>query len=159
MFIHGTQPIWPSSFMVHGWCDCVKSWYGAGATSFIHGAALMSFGMRLVWFCTVYTIAVLRSRDVYPGSWFLSIPDPGSQIPDPKQQQKRRVKTKYFSYLFLVATNITKLKKFYFWTGEEKNLGQFTKNYQNWSHLVIRRQISKSTKVTLWDWCDSLNLP
>jgi hypothetical protein len=27
---------------------------------------------------------VLRIRDVYPGSWFLPIPDPGSRIPDPK---------------------------------------------------------------------------
>jgi hypothetical protein len=48
VFIHGTRPTWPSSFLVHGWCDCVKSWYGAGVTSFIHGVELMSFGMQLV---------------------------------------------------------------------------------------------------------------
>jgi hypothetical protein len=28
--------------------------------------------------------SVWRIRDVYPGSFFLPIPDPGSRIPDPK---------------------------------------------------------------------------
>jgi hypothetical protein len=32
-------------------------------------------------------VPVLRIRDVYPGSWFLPIPDPGSRIQ--KRQQKR----------------------------------------------------------------------
>ncbi len=41
--------------------------------------------------------SVLRLRDVYPGSWFLPIPDPGSRISDlgsqiQKQQKKREVK-------------------------------------------------------------------
>ena len=31
----------------------------------------------------------MRIRDVYPGSWFLPIPDPGSGIPDPKIATKR----------------------------------------------------------------------
>jgi hypothetical protein len=39
-------------------------------------------------------IAVLRIRDVYPGSCFLSIPDPGSQIPDlttvPKEEGEKK---------------------------------------------------------------------
>ncbi len=40
-----------------------------------------------VGYGTGYPVAVLQFRDVYPGSWFLSIPDlgspiPGSRIPD-----------------------------------------------------------------------------
>jgi hypothetical protein len=39
---------------------------------------------------------VLRFRDVYPGSWFLPFPDPGS-----KNSNKREVKKNYLSYLFM----------------------------------------------------------
>ncbi len=42
--------------------------------------------------------AVLRIGEVYPWSWFLSIPDPGSR--NQKQQQKRGVKTILLSFLF-----------------------------------------------------------
>ena len=66
-------------------------------------------------------IAVLRIRDVYPGSripdpdfYPSRIPDPGSRISDPgsriqKQQQKREVKKKLVVIPFYVATNFTKL--------------------------------------------------
>ncbi len=47
---------------------------------------------------------------VCPGSCFLPIPDPGSRIPDSKQQQKRGVKKKFVVIPFFVATNFTKLK-------------------------------------------------
>jgi hypothetical protein len=79
--------------------------------------------------------ALLRSWDVYPGSRILNfspsrIPDLGSR--NQKQQQKRGVKKKLVVLLvpFFVATNITKLKIILFWTGEEKNSGQFIKNYK-----------------------------
>ncbi len=42
--------------------------------------------------------SVSRIRDVYPWSWFLPIPDPGSRIQ--KQEQKRGVKTNFLLYLF-----------------------------------------------------------
>ncbi len=56
------------------------------------------------WNYLFYT--VLRIRDVYPGSWFLSIPDPGSK----KQQQQRGVK-KFVVLPIFVATKITKFNK------------------------------------------------
>jgi hypothetical protein len=52
---------------------------------------------------------VLRIRDVYPGSRFLSILDPESRIPDPKSSKRSRGK-KLVALPFFVATNITKLK-------------------------------------------------
>jgi hypothetical protein len=54
--------------------------------------------------------SVLRIRDVYPGSWFLPIPDPGSRIPDPKTAIKERGEKKLVVIPFFVAINFTKLK-------------------------------------------------
>jgi hypothetical protein len=51
-------------------------------------------------------VAVLRIRDVYPGSRILIFTHPGSRIQ--KQQQKREVK-KLVVIPFYVATNVTKL--------------------------------------------------
>jgi hypothetical protein len=64
-----------------------------------------------------YLHAVLRIRDVYPGSWILifthprsQIPDPGSRIPDPKTATKEGGEKKFVVVPFYVATNFTKLK-------------------------------------------------
>jgi hypothetical protein len=61
--------------------------------------------------------AVLRIRDVYPGSRILifthpgsQIPDPGSRIPDPKTGRKERGEKKLVVKHFFVATNFTKCK-------------------------------------------------
>jgi hypothetical protein len=56
---------------------------------------------------------VLRIKDFYPGSWFLSITDGETRIQ--QQQQKRSGKTNFFP-TFVVATNIKILKLFYIWT-------------------------------------------
>jgi hypothetical protein len=48
-------------------------------------------------------------------------------IPDPKKTTKEEGE-KICSPTFFVATNITKLKIILFRKGEEKHLGQFTKN-------------------------------
>ncbi len=60
--------------------------------------------------------AVLRIRDVYPGSRILifthpgsRIPDPGTRIPDPKTATKERGEKKLVVIPFYVATNFTKL--------------------------------------------------
>jgi hypothetical protein len=77
---------------------------------------------------------MLRIRDVYPESRILIFIYPGSRIPDfgSNKSNKRgeRKKFVFLPYLF-VATNITILKLILFlnWR-EEKNLGQFTKNYR-----------------------------
>ncbi len=55
-------------------------------------------------------------------------PDPGSRIQ--KQQQKRRMKNFFLSYLFLKTQISQHGKLFYFWNVEEKNLSQFSKNYR-----------------------------
>ncbi len=63
------------------------------------------------------------------GSWFLSIPYPCSRIPDPKTVTKERGEKKFVDPPFFCSHEYHKVIN-YFWTGEEKNLGQFTKNYR-----------------------------
>ncbi len=60
-----------------------------------------------------------------PGSGFLPIPDPGS-----KNSSKRVGWKKFVVIPFLVATNSQNWKLFYFWNAEEKNFGQFSKNFR-----------------------------
>ena len=91
-----------------------------------------------------------------------SVADPGclSRIPDPdfypsrildprswnqKQQQKRGVRKNLLS--FFLETNITKWKLFYFWSGEEQNLGQFTKNCRTFYPKIV----IKLSKIWVWD--------
>jgi hypothetical protein len=71
---------------------------------------------------------VLRIRDVYPGSRILIFNS--SRILDLKTATKERGEKKIIFIPFFEATNFTKLKLFYFWNAEEKNLGQFSKNYR-----------------------------
>jgi hypothetical protein len=82
-------------------------------------------------------VPVLRIRDVYPGSWFLTIPDPGSQIsdlgsriPDPKTSTKERGEKNNSCHTCFGTINFAKLKLFYFWNTEEKDVGQVSKNYR-----------------------------
>ena len=66
--------------------------------------------------CKIHLVpcsAVLRIRDVYPGSGFFFIPDPGSRISDPKSNQhKMREKIKLvvlpFFKLFNFLSKLTK---------------------------------------------------
>ncbi len=74
---------------------------------------------------TSHFLAVLRIRDVYPGSWFLPIPDPGS-----KNSNKREGWKKICCHTFFVATNFTNLKIILFLKCWRKNLGQFSNNYR-----------------------------
>ncbi len=59
-----------------------------------------------------------------PGSWFLSIPDPGS-----KNSKLRGVKL------------------FYFWNAEEKNLGKFWRKYRTFYPKIVTRL----SKICVWD--------
>jgi hypothetical protein len=54
--------------------------------------------------------AVLRIRDVYPGSRIVIFFHLGSQIPDPKTATKERGEKKFVVLSFFVATKITKWK-------------------------------------------------
>jgi hypothetical protein len=92
------------------------------AAGFSDAAWVPSFVVSLLLQSLQFTIdnlafaAVLRIRDVYPGSRILifthpgsRIPDLGSRIPDPKTATKERGGKKLVVIPFYVATNFTKL--------------------------------------------------
>ncbi len=69
---------------------------------------------------------VWRIRDVYPGSWFLPIPDPGS-----KNSNKREGWKKNCCHTFLCCHKFHKIENYFmFEVLKKKNLGQFSKNYR-----------------------------
>ncbi len=67
-------------------------------------------GSDLCWAGSVFFLSK-AARDVYPGSWLLTIPDPGSN-----KNKKRRGK-KFVVLPFLVTINFTKSNFFVFLTG------------------------------------------
>ncbi len=90
-----------------------------------------------------------RIRD--PGSWFLPIPDTGSRIsdtgsrisdPGSQNSNKREGWKFFFCNCFLFSNKFHKIEHyiFWFWKAEEKNLGQFSKNffYPKNCHLALK---------------------
>jgi hypothetical protein len=83
------------------------------------------------------------------------IPDPDFypfRIPDPKPATKERGEKSFFVKPFFVGTNFTKLKIFFFFSAEEKNLGQFSKNYRTF-YPKICHQVLKNMGLGsgIWD--------
>ncbi len=72
--------------------------------------------------------AALRIQDVYPGSWFLPIPDPGPRIQ--KQQQKRGWK-KICCHNYLCSHKFHKIANYFsFEVLKKKIWANFQKNYR-----------------------------
>ncbi len=76
-------------------------------------------------------VSVLRIRDVYPVSWFFSIPDPGS-----KNINKREGWKKFVVLHFFVATKIAKLKIILIFELVEK---KFWANLQRITELLPKK--------------------
>jgi hypothetical protein len=79
----------------------------------------------------------------------LRIPDPDIypfRIPNPKTAEKERGEKKFVVKPFLVATNFTNLKLFYFLNAEEKNVGQFSTNYRRNYRTFYTKNLSLSSK-------------
>ncbi len=80
--------------------------------------------------------SVLRIRDVYPGSWFLPIPDLGS-----KNSNKREGWKKICSHKF------HKIENYFSFEVLEKNLGKFSKNYRTF----YPKNVTKLLKIRVRD--------
>jgi hypothetical protein len=95
----------------------------------------------------MFFAAVLRIRDVYPGSRILiythpgsRIPDLGSRIPDPKTGRKERGEKKNFVKHFFLATNFTKCKIIQFLNCSRK---KFVPNFKElWNFLPKKLSLS-----------------
>ncbi len=90
---------------------------------------------------------MLRIRDVYPGSWFLPIPDPGSWISDPgsKNSNKREGWKKLVVITFYVATNFTKLQIILVLKCWRKKFGPILKEF------FTQKIVNKLSKIWVWD--------
>ncbi len=73
--------------------------------------------------------------DFYPSR----IPDPGARISDlEKQKSKREGWKKICCHIFFFSHKYHKIENYFtFWTGEENNLGQFTKNYRTFTQKIV----------------------
>ncbi len=84
---------------------------------------------------------MLQIRKVYPGSWFFSTPDPGSNTAT-KEEGKQICSTYFCVHKYHKVKNI-----FNIWTGTEKNVSQFTKNYSTFMQNIV----TKSSQIWVWD--------
>ncbi len=89
------------------------------------------------------------SRIPDPGSWFLPIPDPGSQISDPgsKNSNKRDGWKKFVIIPFLWPQISQHCKLVHFFNVEEKNLANFKKIIE----LFTQKIVTKLSKIWVRD--------
>ncbi len=85
---------------------------------------------------------VLRIRDIYPGSWFLPIPDPGS-----KNSNKREGWKKICCHTFFVATNFSKLNIIFFLIWQRKIWATFQRIIEVFTQIIV----TKLSKIWVWD--------
>ncbi len=99
-------------------------------------------------------LAVLRIRDVYPGSWFLPIPDPGSRIPDQKTATKERGEKKLLSYMFC-SHKFHKTENYFVFELLKKKIWA---NFQRIIELFMQKIVIKLSKIWFWDPGSGKNL-
>ncbi len=86
---------------------------------------------------------MLRSRDVYPGSWFLPIPDPGS-----KNSNKRKGWKKICCHNFLCSHKFHKIANYFSFEVVKKNIWA---NFQRIIELFTQKIVTKLSKIWIWD--------
>ena len=98
--------------------------------------------------------AVLWIRDVYPGSRFLLIPnpgsrisDPGSRIPDAKIATKERGE-KNFCLTFLFSLKCHKIEQYFSFEVLKKKIWA---NFQRIIELFTKKIVKKLFKIWSWD--------
>jgi hypothetical protein len=90
--------------------------------------------------------SVLRIRDVYPGSWFLPIPDPASRIPDPKTATKERGE-KNLLYFFC-SHKFHKIESYIIFEMLKKKIWA---NFQRIIEVFTQKIFTKLSKIWVWD--------
>jgi hypothetical protein len=96
--------------------------------------------------------AVLRIRDVYPGSRILIFTHPGSRIPDlgsriQKQQQKRGVK-KMCCHTIFCSHKFHKIENYFIFEMLKKILWA---NFQIIIEFFTQKIVNKLSKIWVWD--------
>ncbi len=103
--------------------------------------------MLQVWANMPDSSAVLRIRDVYPGSRILILTNPGSRIQ--KQQQKRGLKKNLLSYrTFFCSHKSHKIENNFIFEMLKK---KFWANFQRIIEFFILKIVTKLLKIWVWD--------
>ncbi len=94
--------------------------------------------------------SVLRIRDVYPGFWFLPIPNPGSRISDPgsKNSNKREGWKKISCHNFLCSQKFHKIAHYFSFDELKKKMWA---NFQRTIELLTQKIVNKLAKLWIWD--------
>ncbi len=87
--------------------------------------------------------AVLRILDVYPGSWFLPILDPGS-----KNSNKREGWKKIWCHTFLFSHKFHEVVHYFSFEVLKKKIWA---NFQRIVELLAQKIVTKLSKVWVWD--------
>ncbi len=96
---------------------------------------------RLCWLILLFSSqlwAVLRIWDVYSGSQILFFTHLRSQISEPKTATKEKVK-KLWCHIFFCSHKFLKIENNFIWNAEEKNVGQFSKNYRTFYPKIVTK--------------------
>ncbi len=92
-------------------------------------------------------VAVWRIRDVYPGSWFLPIPDPGSRIPDPKTVTKERGEKK-ICHTFFCSHKFHKIEYYVIFEMLKKKIWA---NFQRIVEVLTQKIFNMLSNIWVWD--------
>ncbi len=84
-----------------------------------------------------------RIRDVYPGSWFLPIPDPGS-----KNSNKREGWKKICCHNFLCSHKFHKIANYFSFEVLKKKIWA---NFQRIVEVFTQKIVNKLSKIWVWD--------
>ncbi len=147
-FIHDTELIWPCKVMVRSWCDRVNLWYGVDAIGYAAGGVIpQSHSMWFLSLCTLYSAHCTQVIHLADFMFF--------------------VHSKWRDLLFLQCglplLSLPLSSICVVWAAVGIKLFKSPQIHQICNTTLTddlkRGQISKSTKVTLRDWCNSLNSP
>ncbi len=119
---HSFQLLDPDLYSEYGYGSVGYPEYGSGSELWCQNCTLLVIlNWKNVVFMGFFSWAVLRIRDVYPGSWFLPIPDPGS-----KNGNKRDGWKKNFCQTFFCSHKFHKIvNNFFFFKCWRKKLACF----------------------------------
>jgi hypothetical protein len=104
--------------------------------------------ITLVAFEEFWFSAVLRIRDVYPGSRILISTHPGSRIPDPKTATKERGEKKVGCLTIFCSHKFHKIKNYFIFDMLKKIMWA---NFQRIIEFFTQKIVNKLSKIWAWD--------
>ncbi len=117
---------------------------------FIRASIIRRLRSRIPASDFMYEYSVWRIRDVYPGSWFLPIPDPGSGISDPgSKNSNKREKWKKICYHTVFCSH--KVHKTEYYVIFEMLKNKIWANFQRIVEVFTQKIFNMLSTIWVWD--------